>query len=269
MNTAENIAITKTANRGVLGFFSELGRRKVYRAATAYAVVLWLVYQVVELVAPELRLPEWTLRFVIFIGLLGFPITLVLSWLLEITPEGIVIDGNGNASRRAAAQAVPTRPVDRAIDCSLVLVALVIGTQLALNAVNTATASAFVDTQRIVVSPFRVSDNTTSAEWSDGLVIQLQHELASQTNLTVIAPRDPYDVDDGVVLTGAVSVTDELVHVTVALIDTDTDVVSWSQTFECSAGDTSETLVRIARRIVAELPMTKIDADITVARNDT
>jgi TolB-like protein len=254
---------TIAGKRGFFTFFSELRRRKVCRAATTYAVVLWLVYQVVELVAPELGLPDWTLRFVILIGLLGFPITLILSWMIEITPNGLVIDGDGHASRQAAVQSAPTRAIDRAIDCSLVLVALVIGAQLAFSAVGTATASQLVNAQRIIVTPFRVTENSYATSWSEGLMIELQHELASKTNMTVIAPRDPYEVEDGVVLTGAVSRTGEQIHVTVTLIDTDTDVVSWSQAFECSSGDSSPTVVKIARRIVAELPMPSTKADST------
>lgn len=259
--TEEKPEATLANGRGFFGFFSELRRRKVCRAATTYAVVLWLVYQVVELVAPELGLPDWTLRFVILIGLLVFPIALILSWMFEITPEGVVIDCDGSASGQAAR--LPTRPLDRAIDFILLLAALVIATQLGIGAVGTATASQLLDDQKIVVAPFRVSGSTDTADWSEGLMIELQHELASQTDITVIAPKDPYEAKDSVVLAGAVSATESKVHVTVTLVDTDTHIVSWSQTFEFSGSDSRPTPAKVARRIVVALLMSKNDSDST------
>ena len=68
-------------------FYAELKRRRVFRVAVVYAVVGWLVIQVAETVFPPLGLPDWTVPFVILLGLLGFPIALVLAWALELTPE--------------------------------------------------------------------------------------------------------------------------------------------------------------------------------------
>ncbi|UCC72488.1 MAG: hypothetical protein JSV86_19335, partial [Gemmatimonadota bacterium] len=70
-------------------FLVELKRRKVYRVAVAYAVVAFVIWQAAEIAFPSLRLPEWTLTFVVVIALIGFPIALVLAWALEITPEGV------------------------------------------------------------------------------------------------------------------------------------------------------------------------------------
>ena len=70
-------------------FFSELRRRKVYRVAAAYAVVAWLIIQVAATVFPVWDMPVWTLRFVIALVLMGFPVALLLSWALDFTPEGI------------------------------------------------------------------------------------------------------------------------------------------------------------------------------------
>jgi hypothetical protein len=71
------------------GFFGELKRRHVYKVAVAYAVVSWLLIQVATQVFPFFEIPNWAVRFVVLLLILGFPVALILSWAFEITPEGI------------------------------------------------------------------------------------------------------------------------------------------------------------------------------------
>ena len=70
-------------------FFGELKRRNVYKVAVAYAVVGWLLIQVATQVFPFLEIPNWAIRFVIFVTALGFPVALIIAWAFELTPEGI------------------------------------------------------------------------------------------------------------------------------------------------------------------------------------
>src|SRR6266571_7791779 len=71
-------------------FFGELERRNVYRAAVAYGVVAWFLTQVTTQVFPFFEIPNSAIRFVIIALAVGFPIAMSLSWLYELTPEGIV-----------------------------------------------------------------------------------------------------------------------------------------------------------------------------------
>src|SRR5438093_6820197 len=70
-------------------FFAELKRRNVYKVAVAYAVVAWFLVQVATQVFPFLEIPNWVVRLVIAIVVIGFPIALVIAWAFEATPEGI------------------------------------------------------------------------------------------------------------------------------------------------------------------------------------
>src|SRR6202022_2431765 len=70
-------------------FFAELKRRNVYKVAVAYAVVAWLLVQVATQVFPFLEIPNWVVRLVIAIVVIGFPIALVIAWAFELTPEGL------------------------------------------------------------------------------------------------------------------------------------------------------------------------------------
>jgi TolB-like protein/Tfp pilus assembly protein PilF len=69
--------------------FAELKRRNVYKAAVAYAVVSWLIIQIATQVFPFFEIPNWAVRLVVVLLILGFPAALIFSWAFEITPEGI------------------------------------------------------------------------------------------------------------------------------------------------------------------------------------
>ena len=70
-------------------FFAELKRRNVYKVAVAYAVAAWLLVEVATQVFPFLEIPNWVVRLVIALVVIGFPIALVIAWAFEATPEGI------------------------------------------------------------------------------------------------------------------------------------------------------------------------------------
>jgi adenylate cyclase len=70
-------------------FLAELKRRKVYSVAVGYAVVSWLLIQIVTQVFPPFEIPNWAQRLVIVTIVLGFPIALVLAWVYDFTRQGI------------------------------------------------------------------------------------------------------------------------------------------------------------------------------------
>src|SRR6266404_300835 len=83
-------------------FFAELRRRNVYKVAVAYAIVGWLLVQVATQVFPFLEIPNWVVRLVIALVIIGFPIALIIAWAFEATPEGIkrTEDADLNAAAR-------------------------------------------------------------------------------------------------------------------------------------------------------------------------
>lgn len=67
----------------------ELRRRNVFRVAATYAVVAWVMAQGANVILPAFEAPEWVLKVVIALLLLGFPIMVILTWAYELTPEGL------------------------------------------------------------------------------------------------------------------------------------------------------------------------------------
>ena len=68
---------------------SELKRRNVFKVAVAYAIAGWLIIQIATSVFPAFKFPDWTTQFVIILVLIGFPISVIVAWAFELTPEGV------------------------------------------------------------------------------------------------------------------------------------------------------------------------------------
>src|SRR3982074_3594272 len=70
-------------------FFSELKRRNVYKVAVAYAVVAWLLIQAASILFPTFEAPTWVMKAFVIMVAAGFPISLVIAWAFEMTPDGM------------------------------------------------------------------------------------------------------------------------------------------------------------------------------------
>ena len=72
-----------------MSFIAELRRRNVIRMAGLYLVGAWLITQVAGTVLPMFDVPTWVLRSVVVLLAIGFVPALVVSWIFELTPEGL------------------------------------------------------------------------------------------------------------------------------------------------------------------------------------
>jgi TolB-like protein/Tfp pilus assembly protein PilF len=72
-------------------FWQELKRRKVLRVITVYAAAAFVILQLVEILAPSLRLPEWTMNLILVLLIVGFIIAVILSWIYDVHPEGGIV----------------------------------------------------------------------------------------------------------------------------------------------------------------------------------
>lgn len=70
-------------------FWQELKRRKVIRISAMYAATAFIIIEAADIVLPRLGLPDWTVTFLIILLIAGFPIAIILSWIFDVTPEGI------------------------------------------------------------------------------------------------------------------------------------------------------------------------------------
>lgn len=257
---AQPISLPASRKR-LFHFLSEMRRRRVCRAITMYSVALWLVCQIVDVISPALELPDWTMKLVIVFGLLGLPVIIIMSWLFEVTPEGLVAEVPRESARDWSRSSGQKHIADRLIDGSLILAALAIGVQLAVGALGGPVAATEVPSYKIAVLPFRANAGENAASFAEGLVIELQHALRQQPDITVIASSNPAQLKGSVSLTGAVSTNKTLVRVAVTMTDFETGEVVWSAAFQRPRYGNSTLSSELAIQIAAALPVSNNEAE--------
>src|SRR5881296_2821365 len=157
-------------------FFGELKRRNVYKVAVAYAVVAWLLIQIATQVFPFFEIPNWAVRLVVLLLIIGFPIALILAWAFELTPEGIKraedVDLNKSVTRKSG------RKLDFFIIAVLLLVIGFLIFQRLHPNVSPAVSSSL--NKSIAVLPFEnLSEEKANAYFADGIQDEILTKLAS------------------------------------------------------------------------------------------
>ncbi len=79
--------------------FDELKRRNVIRVAVAYLVAGWLVLQVADIVLDAIQAPDWVMQVFLLVIALGLPITIIISWAYELTPDGLKLQSEVDRSQ--------------------------------------------------------------------------------------------------------------------------------------------------------------------------
>ncbi|HUG99810.1 MAG TPA: winged helix-turn-helix domain-containing protein [Gammaproteobacteria bacterium] len=239
----------------------ELRQRKVCRAALVYAVVVWLVYQVAEIVLPALGAPSWVLAAVVIFGVLGFPVALVLAWTFEITPEGIRIDDT--EYRRDHGRA--SGQWDLTLNAALIALALLLSGQLLYVSLGTLTiapaAAADQPFRTLALAGFVQADTSAeSAVLGRELTAELRHRLRSERGLNIVSlesigalHRDvPADVE--ALLLGNVRLDAEKARLTIYIVDRATGHDVWSGTLEQPREPVSSLSRRLAGSIAELIP---------------
>ncbi len=224
-------------------FFAELKRRNVYKVAIAYAVVAWLLMQIATQVFPFLEIPNWAIRLVIMLIVIGFPIALVIAWAFELTPEGL--------KRTEFADELPKKSAASRVWISVVVVAGSIFVGLFFLGRYSATSKQSgltkVPAKSIAVLPFEnLSGNPENAYFTDGIQEEILMRLAKIADLKVISrtstaryKSSPDNLREiakqlGVanVLEGSVQRSADQVRVNVQLINALTDAHLWAEAYD-------------------------------------
>jgi magnesium-transporting ATPase (P-type) len=160
-------------------------RRNVYRAAVAYGVVAWFLTQLTTQVFPFFEIPNSAVRFVVIALAVGFPIAMLLSWLYELTPEGIVRTEDLHPAQATSIQRATGRILDFIIIGALLLVIamLIVGRLPFYRQTGES-----ISQKSIAVLPFEnLSANQENAFFTDGVQDEIRTDLAKIANLKVIS----------------------------------------------------------------------------------
>jgi len=75
-------------------FIRELRRREVFRSAGLYVGVAWILIEVASVLFDAFGAPDWAIQAVIILAVIGFPVTMVLAWIYDVTETGIHVQAD-------------------------------------------------------------------------------------------------------------------------------------------------------------------------------
>jgi TolB-like protein len=257
--------------------WGELRRRNVVKVGVAYAIIAWLVAQIATQLFPVLLLPDWLVRAVVAVLILGFPIALLLAWVYEVTPEGI------KKTRDVPLDESITNVTGHKLNYVVTaLLAIAVVFLIADNywltddgaepaaAAPTAVVPPVPEAERptIVVIPFvNISSDPEQEYFVDGLSEELMNQLAQIDGLLVTARTSAFAFKEttetvaaigeklGVehVLEGSVRKAGDQLLITAQLVATGDGFHLWSSTYNRELGDTFAIQADIAREVAAAL----------------
>jgi TolB-like protein/Tfp pilus assembly protein PilF len=254
-----------------MNFFTELKRRNVYKVAVAYAVVGWLLVQIATQTFPFFEIPNWAVRLVILLVVIGFPVALIIAWAFELTPEGV---------KRTESTLEPTRKTASGRGWIYVVIAGVLlsaglfllgrytaRTMGAENGPNSSRTASLPE-KSIAVLPFAsLSEDKANSYFADGIQDEILTRLSKIAELKVISRTStqqyqsrPGNVAEiakqlGVahILEGSVQKSQDSVRVNVQLIKAEGDSHMWAETYDRKLTDIFAVETEVAQRIADSL----------------
>ena len=266
-------------------FFAELKRRNVYKVAVAYAVVAWLLMQIASQIFPFFEIPNWAVRLVVLLLVIGFPIALIIAWAFEATPEGI--------KRTEAADAAGQRSPGGAwiyvvlIGAALSAGLFFVGRYTAGRATpqpaseelrrgKQGEATAAIPQKSIAVLPLLNESGDPGDEYfSDGLSEELIAALAQINGLKVIGRSSSFRFKDrheeskaigeklgvSTLLEGTVRKQDDRVRIVAELVNAADGIALWTRTFDRELRDIFTVQQEIARAVAESLKVTLLGSN--------
>jgi len=252
-------------------FFSELKRRNVYKVAVAYAVAGWALAQGIAQVFPVFDIPNWVVRLIVLLIIIGLPIALALAWMFELTPQGI--------KRTETADAMPGMTRQKKHTWIYVVV---IGGVFSIglfflgrySAPTRQTQSSDLPAKSIAVLPFAdLSPNRDQESFSDGMAEEILNALAHLKDLKVVGRASSFfykgknvslkqigsELGVANILEGSVRKQGEQVRITSALSRAADGLQVWSKTYNGTLANIFDLQESFARDIAGELNVVLAD----------
>lgn len=244
-----------------MAFLAELKRRRVGRVAIAYLAIAWAVTEASSVILPALRVPEWTVTFVVVFLLIGFPVAMILAWVFDVGPQGI--------ERTEPRRDLPAgSQLKVRLTFAAAVLVLMAGLGYLLYERGFGRAHANQAHSSIAVLPFtNLSGDPARDFFSDGMSEELLNLLARVPGLQVASRTSSFaykgrnvDIREvgqelGVetVLEGSIRQSGDQVRITAQLIDAESGFHLWSETYDRHLEDIFRVQDEIAAMIVSKL----------------
>ena len=272
-----------------MSLFEELKRRNVVRVGVAYAVIGWILAQVAEFAFENFGAPDWVLKTVVVVILLGLPLALFFAWAFEITPDGVKREDEVDRSQST------THSTGRKLDFVIIgLLVIALGyfvwerqlepgdtaTNIQTNAQETPTAATLpVEVRSIAVLPFANMTADEEQNWiADGLTEEILNALTRIPDLLVTSRTSSFAYKDsqldipaiaaalGVnhILEGSVRRGNDRLRITAQLIRANDGFHLWSENYDRTPEDIILIQEDVATQIARAMD-TALDPDALAA----
>ena len=254
-------------------FFAELKRRNVYKVAVAYIVAGWALSQGIAQVFPVFDIPNWAIRLIVLLIIIGLPVALVLAWMFEITPEGI----------KRTEDVDPTKP--HTIHGAWIYIAIAgLAVSVALFYLGRYSATSRQTTaprKSVAVLPLLNESGDPHDEYfSDGLSEELIAALGQISGLKVIGRSSSFRFKDrteepkvigeklgvSTLLEGTVRKQGDHVRIVAGLVNAGDGITLWTRTFDRELKDVFALQEEIARAVADSLKITLLGGDARLAK---
>jgi len=211
---------------------TELKRRRVYRVAAIYAAAAWGLLQVADIIFPLLGLPDWSVTFLFAVEVVGFPLALILSWIFDYTPAGVVRSGDlpGDSARARSRRSLAVLPFS--------------------NFSNDSNLEHLADGL--------VEDLITRLQGQLGLPVNSRNSCFVYKNVAVDIPKVAEELGAAYIVEGSVRVQGDIARVTAQLIEAANDHHLWAEKFDRPLDDIfalqDELVESIAASVTRHLP---------------
>ena len=216
-------------------YIKELKRRNVFKAGVAYLIVAWLIAQIASIVLPTFEAPPWVMKTLLFVLILGFPVNLVISWIYDVTPEGIKKTKSLNEK-----SPLKNQRLNKVIVSAVVLTAVIVASNLFFTKVVP------TDKSIAVLAFADMSPQKDQEYFSDGISEELLNLLAKIPELKVISRTSSFsykgsnktateiakELNVSYILEGSIRKAGNMVRVTAQLIRASDGFHEWSHTYD-------------------------------------
>jgi TolB-like protein len=245
-------------------FVNELKRRNVIKAAIAYAVVAWVVLQVLSLVLPNVGAPEWVMKTLTILAIVGFPVWLFISWVYEVTPDGL------KKTKEVSIDKSITANTNKRLNVLILVgLALAIGVSFfnrSPNGTTNAKELLALDNS-IAVLPFDDMSSGGDTEWfCDGVTEDILTNLSKLKELKVISrtsterykntdksiPEIAAELGVSFIVEGSVRKHEDKVIITAQLIDAN-DTHVWAENYNDDFKEVFKIQQDVSQKIVSQL----------------
>jgi serine/threonine-protein kinase len=264
-------------------FFGELKRRNVYKVAVAYILAGWALAQGIAQVFPVFDIPNWVVRVIVLLIVIGFPIALILAWVFELTPEGIKraedVDINKSTTRKTGRKLIWVTGV-----VAILAAALFVSGRLNLFHSKPSTTTVAANDKSIAVLPFvDLSQGKDQEYFCDGISEEILDALAKVEGLRVVARTSSFsfkgkNADVGEiaqklnvqnVLEGSLRREGNRIRITAQLVSAASGFHLWSETYERELQGVFAVQDEITRAIVDALKIKLAVAPVAQPQRNT